>query len=501
MKLEINSITTRMMLSVSVVVSVITITVLAASYGITSYLANRDLRQQVADSSDALGIVLRDPVFTYDAAQIDSTLGSFIRQRHIYEITVADHRGKVLAHQKQEGAVPDDAQLIRDTVALKGEGVEPIGQVSIAYRRDYVAALIAGQVLGIVAIVVCVLLGVLGTLYVLLRRLVTEPVARINKALRDIAAEGGDLTRRLHFSAQDELGELATAFNRFVDQLHQLIASVVQSADRLALAACALADKTRHTDRATEEQFSSTQRMADTLAEMEAVAQNMAQRAGSTSASTHEATDLAQSGTAVVMQTLEQVNQLGTEMDATGARISELRDNTDAIGQVVEVIKGISEQTNLLALNAAIEAARAGEAGRGFAVVADEVRTLSQRTSKSTDEIEQIIATLQLASKNAFDAMTRSHGRLEQTVNHSRQAGDSLQSILSHISTIDAMNIHVAQAAQDQTLTIGGIAQDVKAVRTLAETARASADQACRDSQTVQQICETVKQDLGRFRV
>lgn len=501
MKFTTHSITTRMMVSVSIVVAAITVTVLVASYALTSYLANRDLRQQIADSSNALGIVLRDPVFTYDSAQIASTIGAFLRQRHVYEITVADHRGKVLAHQKQEGAIPDDSQQIGEAVPLTGEGGETIGKVSVVYRRDFVGALVTDQVLAIATIVICVLLGVQGTLYVLLRRLVTEPVSRINKALRDIAAEGGDLTRRLHFSARDELGDLASTFNSFVDKLNQLVISVVRSADRLAQAASALADKTQHTERATEEQFGSTQRMAQNLTSMEVVAQDMAQRADNTAASTHEATGLAQSGNSVVISTLEQVNQLSDEMEATGTRINELRDNTNAIGRVVEVIKGISEQTNLLALNAAIEAARAGEAGRGFAVVADEVRTLSQRTSKSTDEIEQIIATLQQASKNAFDAMERSHSRLEQTIRHSRQAGESLQSILSYISTIDEMNLHVAQAATEQTRTIDGIAQDVNVVRGLAEIAHSSADLACRESETVQQICEAMKRDLGRFKV
>ncbi|MDR3429629.1 MULTISPECIES: methyl-accepting chemotaxis protein [Silvimonas] len=494
------SISTRLIGTVSVVVLVITILVLGVSYALVSHQAQQDLQEKIGESSDVLGIVLRDPVFTYDNGQISAILASFIKQNHVYRLHVADQRGKVLGEIKQEQTV-SDSLLQSQTIKLVGEDGNALGQVVVDFRTDSVGQQIRVTSLYVVGAVLCVLAGVMFSLAIMMRTFVTSPVKRINRALGEIAAGGGDLTKRLTISSHDELGELAGSFNRFVENLHTLLSTVVGSAKQLSVAADGLAARTSEVSAASRKQLEGAEETAQSLAEMSKVAQDVASSATRSATSTHEAKQQTQSGVSVVTNTVEQVGQLGAEITDTRDRIIDLRNDCNAVTRVLDVIRNIAEQTNLLALNAAIEAARAGEAGRGFAVVADEVRKLAQLTGASTSEIAEMVDKLQSAARNAGEAMDRSHARVDDTVQRSQEAGVSLERIRDNIDIIDDMNVHVAAAAEQQSRTISGISSNVESIQRLAHQVNDMSASAHAESREVLNIGESLRNELGKFHL
>ncbi|WP_051228752.1 methyl-accepting chemotaxis protein [Paludibacterium yongneupense] len=500
MNIGANSISARLIRTVSLVVVVITVLVLGGAYVVVSQQSQRDLHVKMNESSDVLGIVLRDPVFTYDGGQINTILASFIKQSHIYHLRVTDQRGKVLGEMKQEQAVPADS-LQAQTIKLTGDDGNALGEVSADFRTDSVGAQVRSTLLYVVVAVLCALAGVMFSLTVMVRALVTRPVARINHALGEIAAGGGDLTKRLVISSHDELGELAGSFNRFIENLHRLIGTVIGSANKLSAAADGLAARTSEVSGASRKQLEGAQETASSLNEMSSVALDVASSATRSASSTHEAKQQTQAGVGVVTDTVEQVGQLGSEITETRERIIALRNDCDAVTRVLDVIRSIADQTNLLALNAAIEAARAGEAGRGFAVVADEVRKLAQMTGASTSEIAAMLDKLQGAARSAGEAMDRSHERVESTVLRSREAGASLQHIRDNIDVIDDMNVHVAAAAEEQSRTISGISANVEAIQHLAQQVNEMSAAAHSESKEVLSIGESLRGALGQFQL
>ena len=494
-----HSISTRLIATVSLVVLAITVVVLGVSYSIVSHQARQDLQEKVSESAEVLGIVLKDPVFTYDNDQIKSIITSFIKQNHIYHLKITDQRGKVLGEVKQDAAV--SGELITQPIKLKGDDGGDLGTVDAEFRTDSVAAQIRSTSTFVLAAVLCTLGGAILSLMVMVRTVVTRPVARINRALEEIAAGGGDLTKRLSIASHDELGVLAGSFNRFVENLHVLLGSVIGSARQLSQAADGLAARTSEVSAASQKQLAGAEETAVSLAEMARVAEDVASSATRSATSTHEAKQQTQEGVAVVGNTVEEVRLLGNEISDTRERIIELRNDCNAVTRVLDVIRSIADQTNLLALNAAIEAARAGEAGRGFAVVADEVRKLAQLTGASTGEIAQMVDRLQTAARNAEDAMDRSHSRVDSTVQRSQDAGQSLEHIRNNIDVIDDMNVHVAAAAEEQSRTIAGISSNVGSIQQLAHKVSDMSAQAHSESKQLLDIGERLQGALGQFRL
>ena len=353
MNIGAHSISARLIRTVSVVVVLITLLVLGGAYVVVSQQSQRALQVKMSESSDVLGIVLRDPVFTYDSGQISAILTSFIKQNHIYHLQVTDQRGKVLGEVKQEQAV-SDSSLINQTIKLVGEDGNALGQVVVDFRTDEVGQQVRSTLLYVIVAVLCALAGVMFSLTVMVRTLVTNPVARINRALGEIAAGGGDLTKRLAISTHDELGELAGSFNRFVENLHSLLGSVIGSANKLSSAANELAARTSDVSSASRQQLAGARETVSSLTEMSRAALDVASSATRSASSTHDAKQQTQAGVGVVTATVEQVGQLGADISESRERIIDLRNDCDAVTRVLDVIRSIADQTNLLALNAAI---------------------------------------------------------------------------------------------------------------------------------------------------
>ena len=319
--------------------------------------------------------------------------------------------------------------------------------------------------------------------------------------MQDIAAGDGDLSRRLPDSGKDELGQVASAFNLFVDKIHQTLSQAGQSTDQLSQAADALAGIARENSESVGTQRSETHKVATAVTEMATTVKEIADSAESAATAAREADREAAEGKQLMADTVQSIDTLATEVQKAADVINRLESDSQAIGSVLDVIRGIAEQTNLLALNAAIEAARAGEQGRGFAVVADEVRTLASRTQESTSEINTMIETLQGGTQDAVAVMNGGLNNARKTVAKASLAGESLGHIVESVSTITEQNTQIATAAEQHTLVAEEIDRSVVRISQLSESAADGSQQTARQSEELVALGEQLRGLVGQFRL
>ena len=350
-----------------------------------------------------------------------------------------------------------------------------------------------------VMISAAVLIGGLVALLSLLS--VRGAFARIIGATEDLASGEGDLTRRLPEEGQDEFSTLSRAFNRFVEKIRQLVQRVAGTGSQLQHAAETMTETSLRTREKMDLQEGKIEEVATAMNQMTATVERVAQNAVDASEAARSADQEAQSGNQVVNEVVQAINELAGEVGNTSQMILSLKDNAEQIGSVLDVIRGIAEQTNLLALNAAIEAARAGEQGRGFAVVADEVRTLASRTQESTEEIQSMIEKLQQGANAAVSAMQSGQQKTEFTVQRAGSAGEALTAITEAVSRIAEMNAHIAHAAEEQSTVARDINRNVSEIHGLSSEAVSGAEQAAEASKALQTMAEELQQVISVFRV
>ncbi|MFP3516777.1 methyl-accepting chemotaxis protein [Pseudomonas sp. SIMBA_077] len=346
------------------------------------------------------------------------------------------------------------------------------------------------------------LAAVIGLLLVwLMARSVTRPILSVARMLEDIASGEGDLTRRLAYDKKDELGQLVGWFNRFLDKLQPIIAEVkrsVQDARNTADQSAAIATQT---SAGMEQQYRQVDQVATASHEMSATAQDVARSAAQAAQAARNADQATRQGLTIIDRTTNSIDNLAADMSEAMTQVEGLAANSEKIGSVLEVIRAIAEQTNLLALNAAIEAARAGEAGRGFAVVADEVRNLARRTQESVEETRQVIEQLQVGTQEVVTSMGNSHRQAQGSVEQVGQAVSALQQIGEAVTVITDMNLQIASAAEEQSAVAEEINHNVATIRDVTESLSGQANESARVSQSLNTLANQQQNLMDQFRV
>ncbi|WP_236168318.1 methyl-accepting chemotaxis protein [Pseudomonas atacamensis] len=346
-------------------------------------------------------------------------------------------------------------------------------------------------------IAVVIIIALLGMLI----RLLIQPLHVMTRAMEDIADGEGDLTKRLNIVNNDEFGILGTAFNRFVERIHgsiREVSSATGQVNEVALRVVAASNSSMYN---SDQQASRTSSVAAAINQLGAAAQEIARNAAQASNQASDARGLAEDGQQVVERSIKAMNQLSSMLSASSTNIESLNSKTVNIGQILEVITSISQQTNLLALNAAIEAARAGEAGRGFAVVADEVRNLAHRTQESAQQVQTMIEELQVGARESVSTMSDSQRHSQDSVEIANLAGERLNSVTLRIGEIDGMNQSVATATEEQTAVVESINVDITEINTLNQEGVENLQATLRACSDLEQQASRLKQLVGSFRI
>ncbi|CAJ1769237.1 MULTISPECIES: methyl-accepting chemotaxis protein [Aeromonas] len=349
-------------------------------------------------------------------------------------------------------------------------------------------------------LVILLILGITLAATVIVGNRVTKPLADAVLALNDIANGDGDLTQRLKVQSQDEIGQLASAFNRFVERIQSVVSQVGETSNHLFSAVDKLHHLSEHYDHQMQGHSRETDQVVTAVTEMSSTAQEVAASASNAATATSDAARESDAARGVVSGAINSINRLVGEVHTASGVIEQLAQETAKIGSVVEVIRGIAEQTNLLALNAAIEAARAGEQGRGFAVVADEVRSLAGRTQQSTKEINEMLQRLQGGVKQAVEVMQASEDRSQETVQEASHIASSLDSMVMAVSTINDMNIQIATAAEEQHAVSEEINKNLVAIQQIVSELTSAAVESNSTTRDLANTGDKLRKLVSQFR-
>ena len=379
------------------------------------------------------------------------------------------------------------SELVSLQIRVAGEEKESVHAIYSSSVRIFI-------VLTLIAIAASILIGLWVT------RSVMRPIENIVTNLNLIRSES-DLTVSFKRFNDDELGQISTNLTSVIEHLRGILNSIATAANTVGDSTIKLSEFTRQSNERMQQQQAETEQTATAMNEMTATVAEVAQSTTAAADSAKDADDNAANGNAIVQQSISSMSSLSTQIDKAAEVIAHLANESQKIGSVLDVIKGIAEQTNLLALNAAIEAARAGEQGRGFAVVADEVRTLAQRTQESTREIESMIDSLQKGVQEAVSAMKLGTEQVHEANEKANLAGQALTEIVHSVDNISNMNTQIATAAEEQTCVAEDINRSIITISDIATSSTLASQDLTSSVEELAALSESMRSQVGQFKL
>jgi len=454
-------------------------------------------------------------IASLDFTSLETFAAAMARDNDLSFVGFQGKDGKWLAKKGEEGGTQVEKNIVAEGQSLGTVVVryndrrlnDQLKSTREAYDNDLKKLdvkhnnLMTGTMLNMVAWMVMIALVVGVVTYILYRNFVGRRLASMENRFRDIAEGERDLTRRIQVNGNDTIDKLGVYFNTFLGNIQGLIIKTAEAVGQLSSAAEQVNVIGVKTNDSIRTQKDDIDQVAAALNELSMSVQEIANNASDGATKAKDADTVASDGRQVVNTTIETINHLAGEVDKAADVMEKLKADSNNIGVVLDVIKGIAEQTNLLALNAAIEAARAGEQGRGFAVVADEVRTLASRTQQSTSEIRSMIERLQEGAEHATTTMVEGRKQAQASVAQAANAGDSLNKITEVVATISDMNMLIASGVEEQSATVESLNHNIMSISRAAEESAVTANNSALAGEQLREIAYTLQQTVGQFKL
>ena len=466
----------------------------------TAELIESELSFSQSEAQKSIDEILSE-LTTYKITSVAEEVGdSFEQIKTILsanEGIIRDKNKQLQANQQADIMLTNVEKNATQVNSILDTQVELANKTTIAASKQVEDSVSSGTSQTTLIMIISIIIAIIIARFTLIS--ITRPLSRVNKMLNIVAS--GDLSHKLDESGQDEFAELAKNCNLLIDSLRNLIESIVNRSAQLAAAAEQTSAVTAQSTTAIEEQRNQVEQAASATTEMSSTAQSVLASANDALGEIKHADEEAERVKQISARNRQTIEQLAHEADSAAQVINQLQQDSASIGGILDVIRGIAEQTNLLALNAAIEAARAGEQGRGFAVVADEVRTLASRTQESTSEIQTMIEALQTGAGKAVTVMDAGKSKASDCVNQSEEADKALETITHAVHEAFDRSSQIATAAGEQSVVAHEISENLESIVAIAEQTTAGSQQTAASSSEVARLSEELQQSVQEFKL
>jgi methyl-accepting chemotaxis protein len=456
-----DSISFRLIMSIFIVVASLIVISSVINYSMQSTRFAEKQKSQIDLVESRLKLNLPASIWNFQDLQIEAILKSEQQSTDVAMIQLFDKSSTLVS--QSPGSQTDNSVKVKLTFVEDNE-TNDVGYAVVFIDESEINEELSRMAINAMIEGIILILCLIASFFFMFARLVMLPLSKINSALLDISSGQGDLTKRLKVRKQDELGSVASSFNIFVEKIQSLIKTLQFSVERSSSISYDVLQSVEDSKGYLLTQQDETNQVAAAITQMSASSKEIARSVQLTVSAADKASEDAEHVSNIIQASISSIDELSNHLNEATKVVSSLENDVAGIVSVLDVIRGIAEQTNLLALNAAIEAARAGEQGRGFAVVADEVRALASRTQQSTAQIQATIESLQSGAKSAVKVMVDSQDRSKSAVEHAQTSGESIKSILASTEQINGMALQIASAVEEQSTVAADLSNNINRI-------------------------------------